>query len=261
MIDGRRGLAFGRLSREGVPMIRCHHCGWTPDAGHDCPRCGARLAPVTLPALPREADDAADWLTVARFGNAAEAGYFADELHQLLGCEPRIDVRDDFDAIHACWHTRYSLSLPAALADHARAQLNLMLDGEWDQLEAAGRSRSADRNPFGILAADERPVVSTVPSGVNWVPIMLTLAAGSLVIWAGNKKAHPPRRPPAPRDGQRLDLIDVLSRDSTPWVQHLGRGGVRELVVDGATGAAQVREDADGDGVYEREFAVGRLEN
>jgi hypothetical protein len=44
-------------------------------------------------------------------------------------------------------------------------------------------------------------------------------------------------------------------------VQHLSRGGVRELIVDGATGAAQVREDADGDGVFEHVFVLGRRDN
>jgi hypothetical protein len=96
---------------------------------------------------------------------------------------------------------------------------------------------------------------------MNWVPIMLTLAAGSFVIWAGNKKAHPPRRPPAARDGQQFDLIDVLSSDSAPWVQHLNRGGVRELVVDGPTGTVQIRQDADGDGVFERELVLGPRHN
>ncbi len=245
-------------------MVRCLHCGWTSDSGQECPRCRGRLAPVTPQTLPpvSDSDDApGDWLTVARFGNAAEAGYFADELHQVLGCEPRIDVRDDFDAVHACWHTRYSLSVPAPLAEHAHAQLHHMLEGEWDQLESAVRSTAAGRNSFGVAPGDQREPAATAPSGVNWVPIMLTLAAGSFVIWAGNKKAHPPRRPPAPRDGQRFDLIDVLSSDSAPWVQHLNRGGVRELVVDGATGAAQVREDVDGDGVFERKFVLGRRDN
>jgi hypothetical protein len=219
------------------------------------------VIPPTFPPGSDSTDAPGEWLTVARFGNAAEAGYFADELHHVLGCEPRIDVRDDFDAVHACWHTRYLLSVPAALAEHAHAQLHQMLDGEWEQLESAGRSTLAGHNPFGIAAGDQRAPGATGPSVVNWVPIMLTLAAGSFVIWAGNKKAHPPRRPPAPRDGQRFDLIDVLSSDSAPWVQHLNRGGVRELVIDGVTGAAQVREDVDGDGVFEREFVFGRRDN
>jgi hypothetical protein len=206
-------------------------------------------------------DEPGDWQIVARFGNAAEAGYFADELQHVLGCEPRIDVRDDFDAVHACWHTRYSMSVPAALAEHAHAQLHQMLEGEWEQLESAGRSAAAGRNSFGLAPGEQRESGAAGHSGVNWVPIMLTLAAGSFVIWAGNKKAHPPRRPPAPRDGQRFDLIDVLSSDSAPWVQRLNRGGVRELIIDGATGAAQVREDADGDGVFERKFVLGGRDN
>jgi hypothetical protein len=245
-------------------MVRCLHCGWTSDSGDECPRCRGRLAPVASPGLPSGADPAdgpGDWLTVARFANAAEAGYFADELHHVLECEPRIDVRDDFDAVHACWHTRYSLSVPAALAERAHAQLHQMIDGEWEQLESAGRSAAAGRDPFGIAPGDQGGSGPTGPSGVNWVPIMLTLAAGSIVIWAGNKKAHPPRRAPAPGDGQRFDLIDVLSSDRAPWVQHLSRGGVRELIVDGATGAAQVREDADGDGVFEHVFVLGRRDN
>jgi len=239
-------------------MVRCLHCGWTSHSAQECPRCRGRLTSVAppLPPGPDCTEKPGDWLMVARFGNAAEAGYFADELHHRLGCEPRIEVNDDFDAVHACWHTRYSLLVPAVQAEHAHQHLNNMLEGELDQLEPAGLSATADHNP-----CRDRATGSTGSSAVNWVPIMLTLAAGSFVIWAGNKKAHPPRRPPAPRDGQRFELIDILSSDNAPWVQHSSRGGVRELTVDGTTGAAHVREDADGDGVFEREFVLGRRDN
>src|SRR5262245_59931876 len=118
MIDGPGGRASSRFLPKGSPMVRCLHCGWTSHSDQGCPRCGGRLTTVAPPRPPRSdcTEKPGDWLMVARFGNAAEAGYLADDLHHRLGCEPRIEVNDDFDAVHACWHTRYSLLVPAVQA-------------------------------------------------------------------------------------------------------------------------------------------------
>jgi hypothetical protein len=233
-------------------MSRCPECGRLSDAQGRCPRCerhGYESNPATRDA-PTECVD--DWCTVARFGNAAEAGYFANELEFAIGCEPRLVQRDDFDAMHHFWRTSYVLSVPGELAELAAAQLRRILDGEPTEPAVASPERREDqRRGFG----DERQSVDAgTPSGINWVPIVLTLAAGSLVLWAG-KKQHAPRRPAAPDDALRVDIWDALDRDQLPWVQRSDEssGSVRELVVDAASGRALLREDRDGDGVFESE--------
>ncbi len=238
-------------------MPRCSTCGWPASSDVGCPRCLPTSSDVPLTALGRPDDSSADgdeWEVVARFGNAAEAGYFANELEYAIGCEPRLEHRDDFDAIQHFWRTSYVLSVPARRGDYARDQLRRILDGA--PLESVAESRPADRSAGDRATRprfDERAVDDAVASGINWVPLVLTLAAGSLVLWAG-KKVHLPRRPAAPDDALRVDVWDVLGRDRTPWVQQRdGDGGVRELLIDAATGRALLREDADGDGVFERE--------
>jgi hypothetical protein len=236
-------------------MPRCPECGRLSEAQELCPRCEQRHRHDSNAGARDSATDAADdWCTVARFGNAAEAGYFASELELAIGCEPRLVQRDDFDAAHHFWRTSYVLSVPEPLAELAATQLRRILDGEPSEPVALARPdwpREGSRREFG----DERTTADAgTPSGINWVPIVLTLAAGSLVLWAG-KKQHAPRRPAAPDDAQRVDIWDALDRDQLPWVQRSneGSGGVRELVVDAASGHALLREDRDGDGVFESE--------
>jgi len=234
-------------------MSRCPECGRLSPEQEVCSHCPSRYEPAGA-RLAREAalatDD--DWCTVARFGNAAEAGYFANELEFAIGCEPRLDLRDDFDALHHFWRTSYVLSVPGSLAELAAVQLRRILDGEpIESGLSAGVGRPRDKRPS--LPAERDEVDPAHPSGINWVPIVLTLAAGSLVLWAG-KKQHIPRRPAAPDDAQRVDLWDALDRDHLPWVQRSDDGaGVRELVVDAASRQAILREDRDGDGEFETE--------
>ena len=236
-------------------MQRCATCGWPAGVDVACPRCRSAVdeTPRTATACSSASagqDD--DWEVVARFGNAAEAGYFANELEYAIGCEPRLEHRDDFDPISHFWRTSYVLSVPGQRGEVARTQLRRILDGETIDPchETAGRSADGV-GPRQRL--DNQLLADAGTSGINWVPIVLTLAAGSLVLWAG-KKAHFPRRPAAPDEALRIDVWDVLGRDKAPWVQQPdGQRGVRELRIDAATGRAVLREDADGDGVFERE--------
>lgn len=236
-------------------MQRCATCGWPAGLDETCPRCrSATETPQAVSTCSIGTADAADeaWEVVARFGNAAEAGYFANELEYAIGCEPRLEHCDDFDPISHFWRTSYVLSVPGQRGELARTQLRRILDGEAIEPvhEADGRSPGG-----GALrsSVDSQVLAEAGASGINWVPIVLTLAAGSLVLWAG-KKAHFPRRPAAPDEALRIDVWDVLGRDQAPWIQQPdGDRGVRELRIDAATGRAVLREDADGDGVFERE--------
>ncbi|MBL8851754.1 MAG: hypothetical protein JNG89_18905 [Planctomycetaceae bacterium] len=195
------------------------------------------------------------WTVVARFANAAEAGYFANELDYVLGIEPRLDCRDDFDAAQHHWRSGYVLSVPESLAERARMELRDLLAGE--RGAASGRD---DRIPasamavgFGrreVLPGSEKPVTA-----VKWGPLFLTLAAGSLVIWHGKKPAVQ-RQPADPQDAPRISLYDAPGLRAAPWVQQSGDGVRRELDFNGPGPTAVLREDRDGDGAFEREYPI-----
>jgi hypothetical protein len=246
-------------------MVHCPHCGFTAERGSECPRCFAELAPEQRTAPLAGADPAVDpgaWVTVARFGNAAEAGYFSHELLRALECEPRLEWKDDFDGVHGFWRTSYELAVPESYAERAAACLRDMLDGAWDDAPLSDPSATLDRDASDTLPGEPRSIAAagTAPSGINWVPIVLTLAAGSFVLWAG-KKMHVQRRPAVPREQQRFDLWDTLARHQGEWYQPAGDGpGLRQLVIQPATGTALLREDVDGDGTVDREqqFALPR---
>lgn len=231
-------------------MTICPHCGWGGVSETVCERCGVTLIRArddSAALAEREPETLAEWVTIARFSNAAEAGYFAHELLPLLDCEPRIEYQDDFDAVGGAWRTRYLLTVPVHLAEHGRRQLGVMLDGSWEQDPA----RPDSDDPFSVTetAVERTPHGSN--SRINWVPIMLTLAAGSAVLWAG-RKAPFVRRHAAPGEAGQRDLFEFLADGAQPWVQQQGNGGRRELRIN--RGTATIFEDTDGDGRFDREL-------
>ena len=63
----------------------------------------------------------------------------------------------------------------------------------------------------------------------------------------------------APGGPHRGDLWDELTKDQSPWVQDTQDGqGKRELVIDPDRRAIIVREDLNGDGLYETETPYTR---
>ena len=236
-------------------MMHCPHCGWTTGSGADCERCAATLVragdDIAVPADNEIPGENSEWATIARFGNAAEAGYFAHELGPLLNCEPRIEYQEDFDAIGGSWRTRYLLAVPDRLAEQARRQLGTMLEGNWEQEQLQPTAGDAFYE-IGSTATSRAPAFSK--SRINWVPIMLTLAAGSAVFWAG-RKAHFARRNVEPGEAGQKDLFEFLSEGVHPWVQRREDGdGQRELRIDPQSGTATIFEDTDGDGRFDREL-------
>ena len=240
-------------------MLFCPECGSPGYSENVCTHCSAvTSAPAETEPLSRSAGRTDDWETIARFANAAEAGYFANELHYALNFEPRLECREDFDTLGNLWRSTYVLSVPEQLAEQGRRQFELILRGE--SVEPAGsalaRPLTSPRDEVLVdFARDPSETPGRQPvSGVNWVPIMLTLAAGSLVLWGG-KKLHVQRRPgPAPGKDQRIDVWDALTRDGSFWTQSASDGqGVRELDIHRDEGTVILREDADGDGAFESE--------
>jgi len=209
------------------------------------------------PSLPAGVKDAEGetWAVIARFGNAAEAGYFADELDHALGFEPRLDDRDDFDAVQHHWRSRFVLSVPERHAERAREVLTTLLDGA-----AVAASDREERLETGIPFRHRRIDVRTgtprpAGSNVKWAPLFVTLAAGSLAMWHG-KKPPVQRQAVPPHNALRIQLGDAPGLRDAPWVQTVQGGPRRELHFPARMGEAVLREDHDGDGIFEREYTL-----
>ncbi len=217
-----------------------------------------------------------DQRTIARFGNAAEAGFFAHELS--LTTNVPIDVRceDDYDAVSGHWSIRFLLCAPASEADQLSRTLQTLIEQSADDELFALRTPPLrnvpneqavplSSRPFPLPDAESEGAefwLENNQPGVNWLPIVLTLAAGSLVFW-GWKKLEDPKQPPVAKPpGNLLDesLWEQLSL--TPgdvWIQQdeFGRH-VRELKIDRDRRGAVLREDLDGDSRFERSIRLQR---
>jgi hypothetical protein len=182
-----------------------------------------------------------DRVMIARFQNGAEAGYFADELTRAANVETEVLARERFDGVHAAWSVDYILLVDRPQAERAARLLQSLVEATGD--EAGGE------------VTDETSR-SDIPGGV-WVPLILTLAAGSIACFGIERVDHRPR-PPALvlHDGRDAsELWKVLAARRGTWTQTLEGGpGVRELTLDPETHSARLREDLDGDGRFDREL-------
>lgn len=201
---------------------------------------------------------------VARFANAAEAGYFAHELQWRQDVPVQLRVEQDFDALSGFWTTRYLLLVPEADGPSAALLLQRLVeqtDGD-DPLpdEPLGLDPAA-RLSVEELIGSRGPAAAARP-GVNWVPIVLTLAAGSAAFWGVRKLHDRPKvnLPVAPVGRHHNELWRTLAAPDGPWaLQHDAINGTRELWIDTQRNVAVIREDADGDGRFERELHLRPL--
>jgi hypothetical protein len=180
-------------------------------------------------------------VAIARFQSGAEAGFFADELCREIGVAAEVLARERFDAVHAVWSVDYILLVDRGDAERSARSLASLV-------EATGGECSED-------SSDNSPV-SDLPVGV-WMPLILTLAAGSIACFGIERLDHRPR-PAALVVGDRREppeLWDVLTATRGTWVQQLeGGAGTRELTLDRDRHRARLREDHDGDGCFDREW-------
>lgn len=237
-------------------MRQCRKCGQFHSGQNGCPRCGPGGGDEPSRKGAVSAKTGEEWAVVARFANAAEAGYFANELDYALGVEPRLDCRDDFDAIQERWRSGFALSVPEAVADRARSVLHDLLDSD-SSTDAASDGVTSDHSipaSFDGCEEEAEPPKSAA-SQIKWGPVLLTLAAGSLVIWHG-KKLAPQRQPADPRNAMRIPLRDAPGLSDSTWIQSPGGGVRRELAFPADGQPARLREDRNGDGVYEREYSI-----
>jgi len=227
-------------------MSYCQNCGRPLFSSQNlCAECVREPVP-DCDAFGESAVDAgdkpgSDRVMIARFQNGAEAGYFADELTRETDIETEVLARERFDGVHAVWSVDYILLADRAHADEAARRLQSLVEATGDDVAAEATDDSSQ---------------SDLPCGV-WVPLILTLAAGSIACFGIERPAHRPR-PPAlvARDGREPpELWEFLNATRGTWVQRLdGTPGTREMTLDPDTHSARFREDHDGDGRIDREW-------
>ncbi len=274
------------IDEESVNMPRCPHCGHgLVDFQDVCPACSKSLGDPYELFHNFSVDDVFDeeatgtkngpldvdpvegpMAAVARFVNAAEAGYFAHELKQTQKIPVTLSVDENFDVLSGYWSTRFVLAVPESRAESAARALQQLIEQtdtddvvEIDEPDDGMRPMIDSPDEFG--SATEKAARAIESSSVHWVPIVLTLAAGSVVFWGARRLQEQPKAelPRVPVGGQQEDLWDCLATPAQPWVQQLQNGrGRREFRIAPEGNLAVIREDADGDGLFEKEFQIRR---
>ena len=252
-------------------MRRCPDCGeGLSEESGICPVCAAPRT-LEVPGKPGWETDIGsaedhlpkDAVPLARFQSAAEAGFFGDELARASEIPTIVTFEEHFDAVAGTWSNRFVLCVPADFRTAALDALSRLIDrseadnepfDEVSEFESVPEG-NARHVPAEIAEWDTARSTAT-ESHIHWVPIFLTLAAGSVVFW-GIRKADVQPAPPAPGAG----LWETLGTSDGPWVQQLEGGrGRRTLTVDATDRKAIIREDRNGDGMFEfqREFRLLR---
>jgi hypothetical protein len=178
-------------------------------------------------------------------------------------------MSEHFDAVSGYWSTRFVLSVPEPLVETATIRLReLISQSETDDMPletdfsdddllrpleyGSDHDNRFDRptDPMESMAEEE--------SGVNWVPIVLTLAAGSAVFWGVRTMNAKPVPEAAAGREEQADLWNRLTTPSGKWVQPSEDGrGRRELLFDARRREGILREDLDGDGQFETVIPLG----
>ena len=246
-------------------MPRCSHCGGLVSPSElVCPACSQTPVSDSADGIHGER-----MVAIAQFRNAAEAGYFAHELLRRADIPATVTMDENFDAVSGFWSTRFVLTVAEEFSESARLCLQRLSDhstsddrpyhSEFDADEANDSMTDADwMQPTSELMAD-----ATEQSNVNWVPIVLTLAAGSIVFWGvRTMNAKPQAQAAAAGERNQPDVWKMLATPERPWVQQL-ENGRRELRFDSDRREGILYEDLDGDGRFEtkirvREFAPAR---
>jgi hypothetical protein len=267
-------------------MPECLHCGrFLGDHEEVCPACGKRRedasgrsnGPVAdavagdgapdRTEFPLDADSSDDSLVaIARFKSSAEAGFFAHELSHTKHIPVSLIVEEHCEGASGRWSMRFALSVPEALAETAARELEQLIEqtdaGEtFEDARSEESKRLVTDDTTDLDRESDQPTSPAEESTIHWGPIVLTLAAGSVFLWGvrqlTERPGHQPRAVPA--DWQQDDLWEQLSHPSGTWTQQIEGGrGRRELWIAPEHNIAIIREDADGDGVFEKEIPVRR---
>ncbi|MEX0718721.1 MAG: hypothetical protein WD066_19155 [Planctomycetaceae bacterium] len=243
---------------------RCPDCGrsTSPSDPLGCLCAAARSAGEPLEREPledgaparrhaeREAGGAhAPLAAIARFRNIAEAGFFAEELaRRNLPASVRVD--DQFDALHGHWNSSFLLLVPAERGEAAALLLQELIrrseqgedlddaPSEFDERafeEFGGHDRHDEWHAGTGTAGDFGPVDESRGATVRWVPLILTLTAGSVIVWGLRHVelfgAPPGAAPLSEREWN--ELRNELGTSERPWTQPTRDGqGLRKLWFD-----------------------------
>lgn len=220
---------------------------------------------------PGERGDASlpskSWTAIARFLNAAEAGYFAHELKLLKNIPVTLQAEEKLDDLSGHLTTGFVLSVPQVWAEPAaRTLTELVHRTESDEELPAPEYEDEDFGPAPVGRSQAfdpfaREDDFAMGPAIPWVPIVVTLAAGSIAFWSVKTFWQPARpQPAAPVKAPGDVLWDVMrTPQGRKWVQYDPNSqAVRELEIERAGTEAILREDADGDHVFERTQRIKR---
>jgi hypothetical protein len=189
---------------------------------------------------------------IARFPNAAEAGFFAHALQATEDIPVTLRAEEDYNAVSGYWSTRYLLEVPERVAESAYRSLESLISrsesedilasaaGRWDTWERSAELSEVPR----VFAADRsiRDEERHPLPGINWGPLVLSFAAGSLALF-GLQSLQPAIKPRVEAPGGRQqELWDQLSRPAKPWTQKLDGNRRRVLEFNAERSRAVVRE-------------------
>jgi hypothetical protein len=175
------------------------------------------------------------WTVVARMGNLAEVGYFADIL-EAQDIATRVHHRHEFSALDGIWETFYELQVPGELAESAVGTLRQELTHEDDGGHDDFLASQATRPPM-------------------FRPLLWAAVAGGIAYWAGRSGVGMLPLPPDPPD----TLWHVVSESAPFWSEPRDGEPRRCLRFDEQTSSMVVEEHFDADGIPERLLRIGAV--
>lgn len=226
-------------------MTRCPVCSRrVTDSTATCPHCAAAIAIPSDAEKTAQSDgnESEDTQAIARFRNAAEAGFFLDELTRRLPITAEIAPRENFDAIHASWSTDFVLLVPRESAQAAAECLRELVEQSAEEKEEEDAAAPTSRN-------------MSVPLNRVMLPLSILIGVGAVAFWLfeqfdrpGGALAGGARRVQAPLP----KLMQEMRASPGSWVQPIpGTTGTRRVTFDRGTRTIIWEEDRDGDGKYE----------
>lgn len=209
-------------------MPRCQTCEayLTPleAATNDCPACREQYA------------ESAQWHSVARVTNLAEAGYLVSCL-EVEEIEARLVESQSFSALGGCWSHCYELQVP----EEDRVQATELLRQEAEQFAGEGPEYDEFGEPI-----DDQPVHL-----VFWRPVALMALAGLATLWLSERVPDPRPRAVPNRDAAALGAaIEALGE---PLVVTSETGQTKHRLQYHSHGRVWYLEsDTNGDGQLDR---------
>jgi hypothetical protein len=219
------------MTNEPPPTSTCPHCG-LPLA-----RSADRELPAPLPddSGPTPRGAAANWVSIGRFANLAEVGYFCDVLaqHQI---PTNLRQHDEFSATDGSWRSVFILQVPDELTDEAvrLSRAELEEDTIRESAETASHAAESTQNAAGLPTLARSVAVVLVVAGIAFYAGQVTTA----------------RREGGPVSGPSLE--QTIEEIGVPLTTAEDPAKPRHRIrFHTHASAVLVERDADGDGRFE----------